>query len=192
MKKILAIVLCFAISGCSGLAVVEPTATARTTTLDQDLSERLLPLLLHPEDINLEVNWRRELTSFGSDRQIGNGLVGWTDTIFDGEMEDSIIYFEHRLECYTEKPLLEPPDRSGRTEIALSVPEFGDKSLSLCYHTSDNQVKGCNVNIQYSNLISKLFVRTTPHLSDTQLLEEMVNDALTIINKRVKNIPICK
>jgi hypothetical protein len=82
MKKLLVIILCFAISGCSGLSVVEPTATA-TATITPTLTPTITPLptaTYTPEPLTL-ANFSVEMKGVG---EHGNMIC----VTYQGKSED--------------------------------------------------------------------------------------------------------
>ena len=136
---------------CFFLALLMPILQAcqnfRDNSENQNAAQKLVPFLIQPKDFTEISNWRDNQTSFGLENQETTSLVGWAYTILDGETESGLVYFEHDLKCYEKPPVLESPDRSNRTEIDLHILAFGDKSLSLCYRTLDDQIKGCIINL---------------------------------------------
>lgn len=181
-KFLLFVLLMSFLQACGISTFVTPT---------QDSSNNLSPFLLQPEDIDIGFNWRRVVTSSDLETPPNPAIVSRAYIIFDGGKANRSVYFAHTLACHKKEPVLEPVPKSNRIELTLNILEFGDQTLSFCYQ-SHSQVRGCDVESRYSNLTSTLTVYTTPDASDDKQLEEWVNMALTVIDKRIEGVSPCK
>lgn len=152
-------------------------------------------LLLKPSDFNLTVEWEADSDWKLQEIEVVEGSNSFrrTFTLFKGQTDNGAsINFTHDLLCYKEPYNLEASPRNDETEIKLKFLEFGDETSSFCYQLSNTDSIYCSSETQYSNLFSRITVWIDHDSSNKNLLEDLINNALTITNERVLNNPACE
>jgi hypothetical protein len=152
----------------------------------QDPSSKILPLLLQPSDINLDIKLYHNIVFQGSERP--NTLA--TEIayrIFTGQMSNKTpVYFAHTLECYSEysdiRKLNATVDMAG-----INLQTFGDKSSSGCaFETAKkDKVLSCRVETQYKKMMSVFTFRLDSSTPDYKTVENIINMSLDKINKNI-------